>query len=307
MASISLAHGGQRPVEIRPEGAHRLVHPGDRRLLVVLIFDPDHAAESVDDRLEGGAAVRNAEPQEPGVRLVAEPAPEFMQQARLADARLPHDEDDLSAALGGAVEGCLQGSELASAPAERCQPRVCRGLDPADPPLGQDTERTGRLGLALELELSQVLDFEQAGDEPVGRLRDQDSVGRRRLLQPGGQVRGVANRGVVHAQVVADATDDDRAAVNADSPLEVHAMARAYFVAHRLESLLDGERRQARAARRVLEGERRAEEGHHPIAQELVHRTLVAVDPLQDDLETTVHHCMHLLGPDALRERRGVD
>ena len=56
------------------------------------------------------------------------------------------------------------------------------------------------------------------------------------------------------------------------------------------------QRRAQRAMRVVLVGDRRAEERHHAVAEELVDGALVRVDGGEDDLEASVHDLVDVLG-----------
>jgi hypothetical protein len=66
--------------------------------------------------------------------------------------------------------------------------------------------------------------------------------------------------------------------VDADPHLQVEPLRVAQLLAHALQRALDVERGRDRAARRVLERERRAEERHDAVARELDDGALVAVD-----------------------------
>jgi hypothetical protein len=93
-------------------------------------------------------------------------------------------------------------------------------------------------------------------DEARGGVAHHDRAGLRHLLQARRQGGGVADRGVVHAEVVANGADHDEPDVKA------HAQAEEDRAAGRdLERLLgerapDAERRQHRPARMVLVAER---------------------------------------------------
>ncbi len=71
-----------------------------------------------------------------------------------------------------------------------------------------------------------------------------------------------------------------------------------------LERARDAERGVDGAPRVVLMGDRGAEERHDAVAQELVDRALVLVHLGQHELEGPAHEPVHLLGIQALGERR---
>jgi hypothetical protein len=64
--------------------------------------------------------------------------------------------------------------------------------------------RRHRLARALHVEGTERSGAEAAAQERVGRLGDQDRARRGERLQARGEIGGVADRGVVHLQVVAD-------------------------------------------------------------------------------------------------------
>ena len=72
----------------------------------------------------------------------------------------------------------------------------------------------------------------------------------------------------------------------------------------RLEPFLDGQRGAERPRGVVLVGDRRAEERHHAVTEELVDRPLAAVDGREDHLEDAVHDAVDVLGVEALRHVR---
>ncbi len=222
-----LVEEGERPAEIFAGATHGALHLGERRVVVVAIFDAEAASQPVDDRLEGGGAPeRCAAPLEPGVRLVAEPAAKLVEESRFAKACLSDQEARLAAPLARGLEGGAQRRELLLAPHQRREARRGDGVDaPADGAVGNDAVHANGLGPALDLLLALVLELEEARDEPPDRLGDQDLPGIRERLEARGQVRGVAHGGVVHAQVVADATHDHRAGVDADPHLELDVVA----------------------------------------------------------------------------------
>src|SRR5207244_1593610 len=59
--------------------------------------------------------------------------------------------------------------------------------------------------------------LEEAAHQPVRRLADQDGPRLRERLEASRQVGGVADRRVVHLEVVADGPDDDRTGVDQDA------------------------------------------------------------------------------------------
>ena len=85
--------------------------------------------------------------------------------------------------------------------------------------------------------------------------------------------------------------------------LKVSARSRASSRLIVLERPLDAERGVHRALRMVLVGDRRAEERHDAVAEELVHRAFVPVHLGQHELERARHQRVHVLGVEPRRER----
>jgi hypothetical protein len=126
--------------------------------------------------------------------------------------------------------------------------------------------------------------------------RDHDRTGIGDLLHPRGQVRRLADRGVVHVQIASDGTHDDLTGVESDSDLNVHAVSVTRVISVSLHRLLHPQRRIARPHGVILVRERRAKQRHDPIAHHLVDRALVAVDGLHHPLENGVEDLARLLG-----------
>jgi hypothetical protein len=109
-------------------------------------------------------------------------------------------------------------------------------------------------------------------------------------------VGGLAHGRVVHAEIAADRAHDDLPRVEADPDLYLHTVRAAHVVRVALERLLHPKRGIAGTHRVILVGERGAEERHDPIAHDLVHRPLIAVDGLHHVFEHRVQELAGLLG-----------
>ena len=107
---------------------------------------------------------------------------------------------------------------------------------------------------------------------------------------------GLAHRGVVHVQIGADRAHDHLARVQAHADADRDAVLPSHALGVPLHRLLHPERRIARAHRVVLVRQGRAEERHDPVAHDLVHGALVAVDGLHHVLEHGVEELARLLG-----------
>jgi hypothetical protein len=112
----------------------------------------------------------------------------------------------------------------------------------------------------------------------------------------------VAEGRVVHSQVVADLSDHDLSGVEAHPYGEVESLLESQLVCVTAKILLESERGVAGALRVVLVRDRSPEQRHDPIAGELVHRPLEAVDAVGEDLKEAVHDPIPLLRIDLLAE-----
>ena len=309
MAAVGLpdreqvAQVGRRHAHVVAEGRNGALQLCRRDLLTVTLVDPDPALEQVDERMKRRRPAEGQAMPFPPVG-VARAGPELVEKARLADARLANDEDDLPVAAPRAGEGSLQRVELPLAADERGQPALGAGIQ-ARPPLagGFDDPGPDRLGLAAHRQLTDGSSVEVVGDETVGGLPDHDLARLRRLLKARGNVGRVADSRVVHPEVVSDAADDDEPAVEALAHLEGQRALARQLVSVVLERALDAERGAHRSLRVVLVGERRAEERHDAVPEELVHRSLVPMDLGQHELEGARHEAVHVLGVEPRRER----
>jgi hypothetical protein len=116
-------------------------------------------------------------------------------------------------------------------------------------------------------------------------------------------VRRVPHRGVIHAQIVPNAPHHDETGVEALPHLEADPLAAPKFLLIPLQGCPNPQRRMDCALRVVLVGNRRPEEGHDPIAEELVHRALVAVNFGQHHLKGAIHQAMDFFRVEPFRER----
>ncbi len=115
-------------------------------------------------------------------------------------------------------------------------------------------------------------------------------------MSASGQVRGLADGGVVHVQIAADGAHDDLAGVQTDTDLHLDAVGAPDTFGVALHRLLHAKRGVAGAHRMVLMGQRRAEERHDSVPHHLVDRALVAVNRLHHVLEHGVEQLACLLG-----------
>ena len=119
-------------------------------------------------------------------------------------------------------------------------------------------------------------------------------------------VHGVADRSEVGAAVGADVADDHDAGVDADADRDRHAAIarRRELRVAPLDAALDLDRGGHGAQRVVGLRNRRAEVGHHRVADEFVDRAAALEDDVGDQLEALVQQADHVVRGQALGEAR---
>src|SRR4030095_7953883 len=274
----------------------------------VELLDAEVAPELIDDGQERDRpAERDALPLEPG-RVLAAPGQrptDLEEQARLADAGITRDEDDLAAPRLRLTEALTENVQLTLPPHQWRQPPLAGGVETRAPaPWPHDLVSVNRCA-ALHRLLAEVERLEEPADRPQRRFADQHAAGPGPLLHAGRDVRGVAHRGVVHPEVVPDATAHDRARVEPDPHPDRRTLAGLDLAAQIAHRALDSERRVDGATRAVLVGDGRAEERHDTVAGVLVDRALESVDFRRDRFEATIHDLMDVLGVPTLGEAPG--
>ena len=211
--------------------------------------------------------------------------------------RRPRRRPPPSPALG-ALEGLLEGRHLVAAADEAGEAALAGEVEPragpADPGQLEDPDRPAG---ALDLELAQVLELEEAGGELGGVLGE---VGLARLgqrLHPLREADRVADRRVVAleapAPIAPATTSPELIPIRTEKLRPSRAAQLGRVLADVVEHL---QRRVAGAPGVVLVGDRRAEDGHDPVAGELVDGALEALDGVGEDREEALHDLAPLLG-----------
>ena len=247
-----------------------LAEPLPHGLLLLVLGNPELLAQDLAERPVGDVAVRKAAAGalERLRRLLGEPAPELADERRLADAGVAHQRDDVRLALlGGVTVDRLQQRQLRVA-ADKCP---CAAAEPARPHQRQRANerlRDDGLRLALHVDLERPPELERAADG-LGRARaDDDRARLARLLEPRGDVDGVAGD---ERAALARAADDDLARVDADPEREHAVEVGAEPALHRKCGM-------QRPLGVVLVRLGGAEDRHDRVARELLDRAAGAVD-----------------------------
>ncbi len=244
----------------------------------------------------GGVELESIDPVEAPEKLVEEP-------------RLPHAglaQHHHRAPLPGRrpAEGILQSLELLPAPGQRGQSPLLRHLQAgAALELARDRVRSDRVGLALDLELPEVLEREEPRSNAVRLLAHHDLAGLGDAQEPRREIGRVADGRIIHAEVPADRSDHDQPGVDSHPHPELGSMGPAHVGGERLELLLDRQRRAERPVGVILVGDGRSEQRHDPVTEELIDGPLVTVDGAENDLERPIHDRVNFLGVHPLRHR----
>ncbi len=258
-------------------GEHlRDLRPG--RLRVVRLEEagarPDHLAERPErDPLAVGrrAAVVPPDAFDHAVDVLEE----LPRQPALADPGLAGDRDEPGALLaGGGVEEVLEEAQLLVATDERRLEPVApaEALALADDAEGQPGGH--RQLLALQDLVGDGLEGDRAGRGSLGRVADEDRAGRGRGLEPRGGVDEVAG----HHPLVARA-DRHRGLAGQHAGAGLDARPEVTDGLDQLEGGANG------PLGVVLVGHRRAPDGHHRVADELLDGAAVAIDDLAGHVE----------------------
>jgi len=227
---------GQRLVE-QQQGAGDLP---PRRLVTLLLGDPEEVAHQLEDRQERDhLPMRDAVGAVDAHALGPRPFGELVTEAALPDPGLAHDADHPPLAVERPRHGGLDRRHLVGAADEAREPACARDIEPgargASPFELVDVDRVAH---ALQRERPEIAQPEVAADERGGMLSQIRTPRFRELLRPLCQTHGVALRGVVHAEIVADLPDDHVARVEPHADGEVEAARAAQLVGVGAHALL---------------------------------------------------------------------
>jgi hypothetical protein len=220
---------------------------------------------------------------------------ELVEQASLANAGLSRNGNDLSVACFDLVQGLAEHGEFGMPPDEWSQP-TCHHLQARPGPCSDHLKHLDRLCHSLNRHGAQGLGVDKSLCEPQRLRHQQDGPGNSQLLRSGGKMRGQPDHGVVRVQIATNRPNDDLTGVQSDTDLNRNAIGPQDSVYILADRLLHPKRRVARPHRVVLVGDRRPEQRHDPVAHDLVHGALVAVDRLYHALEDRIQELAGFLG-----------
>ena len=233
----------------------------------------------------------------------------LMIEARLADARLADDGNDLAAALTRAGQRLADARDLRLAADEPRESGGTAGLQPRPcPKSARQFEHRDRLGQALDRDVAQRLEGQPAFGQPGGRQRYARRAGTGELLEARGEMHGGPDCVVLDGEVVANRTDDDLARVDADADHRVDADLAPHLGPDLSHGVVDRERGITGADGVILVGDRRAEHGHDTVAQQLADRAFVAVHAAHHRLYRRIEDMTGRLGIEARHQlERALD
>ena len=267
------------------------------RLAVVALFDLEIGLEQIDDRaVGGGLSVRDRTRFQNQRTVHAVGMSEFVEQARLAHARLSHHRDDLAMSRLCSLQCSTELRQLRAPADEPGQASHCCRLKP-----GARRTRTGelidlhRLGHAFDRHRAPSLERHEAFDQLERRRGHQGAAGRSQLLHAGSQMGGLPHGGVIHVQIAADRTYDHLARIESNPYPDRQTVRALRLLAVSVDGRLHGQRRIACAHRMILERERCAEQRHDAVAHHLVDRALVAVHRLHHPFEHGIQQLARFL------------
>jgi hypothetical protein len=158
-----------------------------------------------------------------------------------------------------------------------------------------------RLAGPLDLCRAEIAQREVPGNQ-LRRMRgEQHASGLSQLLHPGRQPDRVPERRVVHAQIVADASEHHFPGVQSHADGETEPVRDAHRIGIAPQLASQRQRSVAGPLGVILVGDRRAEQGHDPITGVLIDRAFDAVDALGENGEKAVENLVpgfriHLFG-----------
>ena len=244
-------------------------------------------------------------------RRVAPPEAEallaqLVREARLADPRLAAHQHDAAASGADGVPVLEQLGKLAVTPDERRQPARRDRVEPgAGVRRAQHTERGHRAADALERQLADAVDREEALHEDAGAVADHHGSGPGGGLQAGREVRGLADDLVrLPARLVAGVGHHHLAGVHSDPDLDVVA---AEACAEGRDGVHDRQSRGHRQPRVVLVRLGIAEVGEHPVAEVAGEEARVRGDRARARALVGDHDVAHVLGVELAGEPGRVD
>ena len=291
-------HGDRVGVRVCETASHRLSNVRRCRL----VADTEETAGERDDDVKREHASMGR-----GARVVTRNAAgaleELVAEAALSGTRFPGDHNDSWLPRLCLAERALEDRELALAAHEAREATRSRAVEAArDPARTTELEDADGSAGALEALLPTVEEVEEVRRDPRRLIGHRDAARWRKLLHAGRQPDDMPLRGVVHAQVVADAAHDHLPGVQAHPHRELEPALTPHVLGERAELACQVQSGRTGALGVVFVGDRGAEERHDAVPGVLVDRALVPVNAVRKDAKQAIEEAVPLLGIDALGE-----
>jgi hypothetical protein len=193
----------------------------------------------------------------------------------------------------GPLQRLLQGRQLLLPSHEAGEPARRRGLQTPAHRTGPDQLKDLHgLWQPPDGKPPQGVDLHESLDQPEGRRRQPDTPRGRELLHPRRQMRGLADGGIVHMQVVANRPHHDFPGVEPDAQLHLQTVGTAYLLSIAPHCRLHGQASVTGPHGVIFVRHGRPEEGHDAIAQHLVHCPLKAVHGVHHAVQRRIEECL---------------
>src|SRR5207245_704227 len=164
---------------------------------------------------------------------------QLVEEAGLADAGVPRDDEDATASRAQRIESLPPQTELARTAHEpRLHPRQA-SLRPSGGCDARDGKRRHGLALPFQLQLARLAPVEQTLDRTVRRVVDEDGARLGGGLQPRSDVHRVAESRVLDPRAGADLPHDHRTGRGTDAHTEAFGTPAAPHLARVLLHLTD--------------------------------------------------------------------
>ena len=275
---------------------------------VVAVLHMAITLEQVEHReVGGGFAVghRGALQHQPALGAVR--VDTFVDQARLAHARLPHQGHHLALPRRGLFQRLMQRRQFLLPPHKAGEAtRHCGLQAPAGATGPQQLEHLHRLRHPLHRHRSQGVHLHQAFYQAQGGGGKADGPGCGQLFHARCQVGGLPHGRIVHVQVVANSTHHHLSGVQADADLQLQAVRAAHLLAVWAQRRLHGQGGVAGACGVIFMGNGGTKQGHKAVAEHLVHRALEAVHGVHHAVDGRVEELLGGFRVEALDKLGGV-
>ena len=240
---------------------------------------------------------------QPGVFLAFNPVAQGGGETRLADPGLATDQHHLPFASGGTAPAAQKKLDLLLPLDERGQRRRAQRLEPAqNAAFTNDAPGALRLGETRELLRSEILDLEERTDLPPRTVTNHECARLGQRLQPGGEVRGLADHSAFLRRTRADQISDHNEAAGDAKP-----HAQRFRCCQRVDCVDDGEPRSHRPFGVVLMRLRIAEIDQHPVTHVLGDKAGVLADGVGDTAVIGADQFPQILWIKPCRECRRAD